>query len=51
MGELYRMNLSCNGSDHTILPTHGFLFFKVSGDTTITDGTSYNPSIANKNNI
>ena len=44
MGELYRMNFSCNSSDR-ILPTHGCLFFKVYGDTTITDGTSCNSII------
>ena len=42
MGELYRMNLSCNSSSDQIPPTHGCLFFKVYGDTAITEGTSNN---------
>ena len=32
------MNLSCNSSE--TLPTNGCLFFKVSGNTMITDGTT-----------
>ena len=44
MGELYRMNLSCNSSDYEEKPPmNSCLFFKVFGDTKITDGTSYNP--------
>ena len=42
MGELYRMNLSCNSSEHGEMPTNGCLFFKVFGKTMITEGILLN---------
>ena len=42
MGELYRMNLSCNSSETPTVTMNGCLFFKVFGKTMITEGILLN---------